>query len=381
MAIKVLNITEEGRGGGPLKRIKDVAQKLMDQDIETTVLFPNKESDVFKASLEEASIPVIEMSMHRLTKTKGLLLVFLVTFIPEVIRLIQLIRKNKYDIILCNGSWQIKGVLAAKFSNAKSIWIQNDSYQPKIVARLFKFASKRADAFVFVSERTKEFYSSINPQILNKPNVIIQSPVDIERFSPDLRKENTKTLSEDGIKILSVGYINNNKGFDTLIRAIHEINNNTTEKIHFYIAGPVFDNQQDYYDMLKHLQKELGVDNLTFLGMRKDIDILLNEVDIYVCSSDFEASPISVWEALSSALPVVSTNVGDVEKIFTENDCGIVVASKKPKQLSLAVLKLLQDNNLRTRYSKKARETALNLFSLEAVSKEYKKFYELIANQ
>ena len=35
MALKVLNITEEGRGGGPLKRIEDIARTLQDQGVET----------------------------------------------------------------------------------------------------------------------------------------------------------------------------------------------------------------------------------------------------------------------------------------------------------------------------------------------------------
>ena len=380
MALKVLNITEEGRGGGPLKRIKDVAHTLLDQDVETTVLFPNKNSEDFKESLDKLNVPYIETSMHRLTKAKLPLLMYVLTFIPEVLKLIRIIKKNNFDIVLCNSSWQIKGVLASRFTKAKSIWIQNDSYQPNAVKKLFNFAAKKADAFVFVSNRTKDFYASINQNILDKPNIVIQSPVDTNKFSPKRKKENIQDIELEGLNILSVGYINHNKGFDTLIRAIHEVNKQSENKINFYIAGPAFDSQQDYYKMLLDLQEELSVENLKFLGMRKDIPALLNTIDIYVCSSDFEASPISVWEALATELPVVATNVGDVEDIFKENKCGLVVPSKNPKKLAESILTLTKDEDLRIQLSKQARTSALELFSVQSVASKYKSFYKQVTS-
>ena len=41
---------------------------------------------------------------------------------------------------------------------------------------------------------------------------------------------------------------------------------------------------------------------------------LLNQSDIYVCSSNYESSPVSIWEAMSMELPIVSTDVGDLSK-------------------------------------------------------------------
>ena len=378
MALKVLNITEEGRGGGPLKRIEDVARTLQEQGVETTVLFPNKNAEEFKEALTQSSVPYIETSLHRLTKAKLAFLMYVFTFIPELLKLRKIIKKNNFDIVLCNSSWQIKGILASRFTKAKSIWIQNDSYQTNLVKRLFNFVSKRADAFVFVSNRTKEFYSTINPKILDKPFVIIQSPVDTNKFSPKKEEKKSHSIKDEGINALSVGYINHNKGFDTLIKAIYEVNKKTKEKINFYIAGPAFDSQQEYYNMLLDLQKELQVDNLKFLGMRKDIPFLLNNMDIYICSSDFEASPISVWEALASKLPVVSTDVGDVEDIFVKHKCGLVVPSKNPSKLAEAVLKFIEDENLRKELSLKARDTAIKLFSVDAVARQYRSFYEQV---
>lgn len=376
MKLTVLNITEEGRGGGPLKRIIDVASELKDTDINSVALFPKDNSEGFEQELAVAKIPYRKIKLHRLTKEKKSLLAYLFTFIPEIIALKKVIKKSQTDIVLCNGSWQIKGILAAKFAKAKSIWIQNDTQQGTMVRMLFKLVANIPDAYVYVSNRTKEYYEAINPKIKTKPSVVIQSPVNMNKFSP----RNGKGLLPDAtFKVLSVGYINSNKGFDTLARAINLVNQKTKMDVQFYIAGPAFDSQQEYYNMLLNIKKENNLDNLHFLGMRKDVDQLLNEVDLYVCSSDFEASPISIWEALASGLPVVSTDVGDVKEIIEQNDCGIVVPCKNPSELAGAILQMLKDSDYLEKCRKNSRETAISNFSMDSTANKYQEFYHQIA--
>lgn len=376
MKLTVLNITEEGRGGGPLKRIVDVASQLKDTDINSVALFPEDNSSGFEQELMEANIPYRKIKLHRLTKEKKSLLAYIFTFIPEVFALKKVIKKSQTDIVLCNGSWQIKGILAAKFAKAKSIWIQNDTQQGSMVRFLFKLVANIPNAYVYVSTRTKEYYEAINPKIKSKPSVVIQSPVNMEKFSP---RSNRGLLPKAEFKILSVGYINPNKGFDTLARAIALVNKKTAVDIQFYIAGPAFDSQQDYYNMLLDIKQQNNIENLHFLGMRKDVDQLLNEVDLYVCSSDFEASPISIWEALASGLPIVSTDVGDVKEIIEENGCGTVVPCKNPKKLAAAVLHMLKDQDYLEKCRLNSRETAISNFSMDSTAANYREFYHQIA--
>ena len=376
MKLTVLNITEEGRGGGPLKRIVDVASQLKDTDIISVALFPKDNSSDFEQELSIENIPYRKIKLHRLTKEKRSLLAYIFTFIPEVFALRKVIKKSKADIVLCNGSWQIKGILAAKFAKAKSIWIQNDTQQGKMVRMMFRLVAKLPNAYVYVSNRTKEYYEAINPKIKSKPSIIIQSPVNMEKFAP---RKGTGLLPTADFKILSVGYINANKGFDTLARATHLVNQDTNINVQFYIAGPAFDSQQEYYNNLLKIKKDKNLNNLHFLGMRKDVDQLLNEANLYVCSSDFEASPISIWEALASGLPVVSTDVGDVKEIIEKYGCGIVVPCKSPSDLANAILHMLKDEDYLEKCRQNTRETAVSNFSMDSTANKYRDFYHQIA--
>lgn len=368
--IKIINITEEARGGGPLKRIHQVADFLKDKGITTEVLFPKDGSEDFYHDLVQSGIEAKRISLTRLTKEKKTLFWYVLSFIPELVRLTTIIKKNNYDLVLCQGSYQIKGILAARFTRAKSIWILNDSQQPKIVQRLFKWASKRSDSFVFVSEKTKEYYASINPKILKKPNTVIQSPIDMDRFTPG----QASLLSKDKVNIMTVGYVNANKGFETLVEAINLVNK---EKLNaqFYVAGPVLKSQEAYMKKLNGLIDRYHIKNLEFLGLRKDIADLLRSTDLYVCCSYFEGSPISVWEALSTGTAILTSDVGDVRKILEQNNCGVVVPIKDHQALAAELIKLISNPKFRADLSSKARTIAESLFSLDACATSYKKFY------
>ncbi len=313
MSIKVLNITEEGRGGGPLNRIVQVAHELKSHDIETIVVFPLKNSKGFKEKLTKKEVNFKQIRLHRLTKDIKHLLKYILLFPFEIAAIKRIIKKEDIDIVHCNGAWQIKGIIASYFSNTKSLWHMNDSQSARLVQWLFKWMSPLSDGFIFASNRTFSYYKNLNKNIDKKTSILAQAPVNFEKF--DIKT--ASVLQEyHGKKILSVGYINENKGFHKLIKAFHETQKHFTDETHLFIVGTVFPNQQTYQDKLTKMVEDLGLDNVHFLGYRSDIAELQNAVDLYVCCSDFEASPISVWEALACGNPVLATDVGDIGHLF-----------------------------------------------------------------
>jgi len=195
----------------------------------------------------------------------------------------------------------------------------------------------------------------------------------MDHFTPG----NAQLLVKDKINVLTVGYINPNKGLETLIEAINIVNQSDL-KVQFNIAGPVFKSQDGYMQKLQNLIDKYQIDNIEFLGMRKDVVDLLRSSDLYLCSSDFEASPIAVWEALATGRAVLSTDVGDVKRVFEENGCGIVVPIQDPATMALELIRLAKDVELREALSKKARPTAEKLFSLESTANGYKEFYKKV---
>ena len=96
MRLKVANIIEEGRYGGPQGRIASVAAQLNELAVETTVVCPVQDSGVFIKELKAKGVRHLVIRMHRLTAQPSHLIGFILSFTPEVIRLARLLRKRSH---------------------------------------------------------------------------------------------------------------------------------------------------------------------------------------------------------------------------------------------------------------------------------------------
>ena len=376
--LKVINITEEGRFGGPQKRITEVAEGLRKHDIETIVICPTENSERFQNLLKEKKIKFYACSLHRLTKDTKHLLKFLFYFLSELMTIIKIIRKEKPAVVHCNGSWQIKGVIAAKLTRTRCVWHMNDTHFTGLVMKLYKItASIFGDFFLGASKRALHYYQ---PKIKATDKNIIQAPIRTVDFDPASTMPSPEMNKEEGIKILTVGHLNTIKGYDTLIPAVAQLNKLTDKKVSFYVVGKMLDNLKEFTEKLLAEKEALNITNLHFLGERRDIKELLAAADIYVCPSDYEASPISVWEALAMAKPVVSTDVGDVVEVFESNNCGLVVPTKDPKALAEAIVVLVNDAEKRKLLGKNARQTAVDFFDIEVCVTKHAQLYQDLAD-
>ncbi len=72
---------------------------------------------------------------------------------------------------------------------------------------------------------------------------------------------------------------------------------------------------------------------------------LMNLADCLLLTSDHEGSPNVVREARACGLPVVSTDVGDVSQIITDNSQGYVVTERSPEVIADRVELVLDDNS------------------------------------
>ena len=66
------------------------------------------------------------------------------------------------------------------------------------------------------------------------------------------------------------------------------------------------------------------------LGRRLDVPDLLAALDVAVCSSDYEGSPLSVMEYMEAGLPIVATRVGGVPDLIDDGVHGLLVEPGDP---------------------------------------------------
>lgn len=377
--LKVLNVLEEGRYGGPQIRVLKVAKELRKQGIETVVVLPKEDSSLFTQALMDNDITFISIRLHRITKDKFHLLKYIFFFFYELLIIRSIIKEKKIDIVHSNGAYQIKGILASKMSGVKNVWHLNDTQQIPLVKKMFTFLADRfADNFICACYRAKTYYTSIS-RLKRIPIKIIQAPVDTEVLDKNIVEADEEISNVPGFKVVMVGNLNPNKGHDIFIQMAAELNQRCSDEVSFYIVGKKLSSQRKYYDSLTELIDRLELKNVHLLGQRRDVKNILKACDIYVCSSEYEASPIAVWEAMSMGLSVVSYDVGDLSLFFEKYKSGLMVEERTASNMADKVLQVICEDGLREKLSVNARECVQEEMDLKECVKRHKDWYELIS--
>jgi glycosyltransferase involved in cell wall biosynthesis len=146
------------------------------------------------------------------------------------------------------------------------------------------------------------------------------------RLTPNLVRTGLFTQSSlpsdrSCVRIVSVGSLEERKGFDVLLDAV-EILHGAGQRVQLRIvgAGPL-------HPSLSTRVSELGLDPVaTLVGMRSrgETASIIADSHMYVCSSRHETFGIAPAEALSVGRPVVATRCGGPER-FVDDSCGAIV--------------------------------------------------------
>ncbi|MDB4020997.1 glycosyltransferase family 4 protein [Litorivicinus sp.] len=370
--LRVGNIIEESRVGGPQTRMINVARCLK-EDVNTTIIAPTLNSANFQKCCHENGISFKKVPMATVTSGFFRVLKYILLFPVDIFLVCRiLVRENIQVVHVSGGSWQYKGLIAGKILGKKVLWHLNDTYSPYIVRSIFSVVNRLADGFIFASERTKLYYSPMIKQ--GRKSYIIPAPVDTSRFSPELKFRDEVDLLrswENKFVVGTIANVNPVKGLETFIRTAKCLNDFV-----FVIVGTVFKSQIQYYQNLVNLCKELGVTNVVFVGGRADVRPLLKRFDLYVCSSSFESSPISVWEAMAMAKPIISTDVGDVAMYVRDDLNGFIVAVGDHDSLVGRINQLKDDESLRLSFGCVCRESAKSKLDILCCARKHAVAYQ-----
>ena len=119
--------------------------------------------------------------------------------------------------------------------------------------------------------------------------------------------------------------------------------------------------------------ESLGImPKVRFLGNQREIPQLLCLADVFVLSSDSEACPMTVLEAMASGIPVISTNVGGVSELI--EDSGILVQKGDKKGLYSAMVKIQESpETLKAMRSKELE--IVKKYDVSSIATQYEQLY------
>jgi glycosyltransferase involved in cell wall biosynthesis len=113
-----------------------------------------------------------------------------------------------------------------------------------------------------------------------------------------------------------------------------------------------------------------------FLGTRSDVPEILGAADVFVLSSDYEGSPLSIMEAMAAGKPVISTAVGGVPELVENGRSGLLVPRGSVKALAQAMSSLAENSNLRAIMGRTSSTLAAERFDARVMARAYEELYD-----
>ena len=270
------------------------------------------------------------------------------------------IENDKPDIIHTIGLRSFQSIIAWRVSKKLNIplvvsdqggltthpFLAESGFFLKTLYKIQDFFIKKiindASVISVANEYEQKIFSSLNKKSRIE---IIRNGVNLKKL---VSKHNFKEKYQINSNfILFVGRFSKSKGIETLINAFSIVKNELKDsEIHLVIMGVDFGYQAEMEKLIKklNLSEEIKVIKNP---PRDDVISAYGESEFLVLPSQWELSPLVPLESFAFKKPVISTNSHGIPYTVQNNKNGILVEPENPFELSNAIMKLLNDSELR----------------------------------
>ena len=288
-------------------------------------------------------------------------------------------KKEKIDIVQTYFLHaDILGSLAGKSAGVKRIiTTRRDEgfWRSKRQLMLNRYFNRFADRMLANSAAVREsVYRS--EKVSSRKLHVIHNGVDTGKFysSDELRKEIRLELGirNDEFVIGMVANMRHTvKGHRFLIKALSLLDKSAFQGKLLLVGDGPLESKLEYYAASKGV-----LDQILFLGSRRDINPLLNAMDIVCVPSLSEGFSNTVLEAMAAEKPLIATNVGGNPEVVTDGETGFLVRPRDGKAIAEKILFLFQNEKVRSEMGAAALCRIQNDFTAERMVKLYEEFYE-----
>jgi glycosyltransferase involved in cell wall biosynthesis len=206
---------------------------------------------------------------------------------------------------------------------------------------------------------------------IDKEITVIGNGIDPRFFVPNETNEMDETY------ILYTGRLETIKGLVSLVESAKYVCQKY-KNLKYVLVG-----KGTIEKVLRNRVSELGLDrNFHFAGQISDRNRLLQyyqKASIFVLPSLYEGGwPYSLLEAMSCGAASIATDVGGNREVMADGETGLLVPSRDSKALAGAILKLLDNKELRHRIGANARKRITNSYDWKLVVDRVEAIYSTI---
>ena len=244
--------------------------------------------------------------------------------------------------------------------------------------RWLRWAYKKASAVICVSRFTESQIKKLAPET---KTAVINNGVDFKRFQPIVSLEDRfKKITANRFPIiLGVGAIKERKGYHLSIAAAAKLKEKYPDFL-YLIAGKPSD--EEYFKQLKNLVGQFALENNVRFIEPDDQQLvaLYQAADIFLLTpiSDniiFEGYGLVYLEAGAAGKPAIGSLDCGAEDAIKDGQTGFLVKPGAEAAVAEALIKLIENRELRERMGQVARNFARQK-SWDIVAQEYLKIYK-----
>ena len=280
----------------------------------------------------------------------------------------KLLRENKYDI--CHTHFIIPTGIVSYLNKNKIPYIITShgsdvpNYNPdrfgiqhKLLKPLWNGIVKNAECITSPSEYLKNLIlDTFDEENYCDKIKVIPNGIYPENFNPKKKKR----------KILFVTRLFERKGVQYVINAMKDIKN-----YELIICG-----DGPYKEKLEQQIIELNVSNIHLLGYvsYEQLKYEYETSSIFVLPSSAESFGVVLLEAMSSDCAIITANNSGCCEVV--GDAALLVRPRNSDDIKEAIVKLINDDKLRTELIFKARKRVEDNFTWKNIAKQYVSVYE-----
>lgn len=361
-----------GRGGAEIQ-VKDYALRLVSKGHRVLVVSMLPFED-FEDELRSGGVEVASLGM-----SKGRASVEGLSGFVKVVRAFRpdVIHAHMFAAIIASRT--VRALLeSARFIGTKPPAVIGTAHTP------FEASSTRYLAYR-MTERFSDLWTCVCREGLERhehehavptgQGVLTANGIDVKKFRPDSaarqKKREELGIDDDVFVWLAVGsFRDEQKDYGNVIRAFGLAREKSIRPTRLLIAGHGL-----LLEEKRRLARELGLaEAVEFLGLRADVDLLMQACDAFVMGSAWEAMPLVLLEAGASGLPAVVTDVGQNADLVV--DPSYIVPPKSAVALASAISKLMDlPDAERVSLGERTRSLVERTYDLDVIVEEWVRRY------